>query len=286
MKKLFFILVTIAFFTSCSKEDSLIENKSNPSSSQNSSRLAIGQNVKLIKAKDSRIPTCSRGGCNSVQTREYVVEITNLSPTKTVVAYQQLSNGQWEDFNLTYSFTTSTETEIWTGTSTKSILYFNGPAQNQFGEKLAIKYIANGQTYWDNNNSLDYFISNTNRADNSSFLYLSDELNIFSTQALNSPAIQSDANNTHLNIAADVRNIAFAKEVKMVYTVDNWATVSTKSLTFNSYENNNANTNYERWTLSFSIPRTTKVIYALSCKVNGVTYWDNNFGNNYTLNSY
>jgi hypothetical protein len=286
MKKLILILATFVFLTSCSHEESFTTPKNNPSVSQNQSKLALGQNVKLIKAKDSRIPSCSRGGCTSVQTREYVVEVANLALNKTVVAHQQLSNGQWEDVSLSYSFTTTSGTEIWTGTSTKSTLFFTTPAQNQFGEKLAVKYEVNGQTYWDNNNGADYYISNTNRTDNSSFLYMSEDFNILSTLPHNEPAIQSNANNTYINIAADVRNIAFAKEVKIIYTVNNWATSATKSLSFNSYENNNANTNYERWTIGFAIPKTTKVIYALSYKVNGVTYWDNNFGKNYTLMSY
>jgi hypothetical protein len=283
MKKLILILTAVAFLSSCSNEETFIVEKNNQPSAQNFSKLALSQNVKLIEAKDSRTPTCSRGGCNSVQTREYIVEVANLASNKTVLAHQQLSNGLWEDVNLSYSFTTSTGTEIWTGTSTKNSLFFNAPAQNQFGEKLAIKYVANEQTYWDNNNGLDHYISNSNRADNSTFLYLNDEFNILSTLCRNGLPMQNDETNTYLNIAADVRNIAYAKEVKIVYTVNNWTTSATKSLTYNSYESNNANPNFERWTVAFAIPKTTKVMYALSYTVNGVTYWDNNFGKNYTL---
>ncbi len=284
MKKLFLILVTIAFFTSCSKEDSLIENKSNPSRSQNSSRLAPGQNVKLIKAKDNKKIGCSRGGCSATQSREYVVEVANLAFNKVVVVRQQLNNLQWEDVSLSYAFTTSTGTEIWKGSSTKSVFTFAIPTLSEFGDKIAVKYVVNGQTYWDNNNNQDYTILNTNRGENSSFLYLSNEFNIFTTTPNNTP-LYSNFDSSYLNIAADVRNLDFVKDVKVVYTTNNWATSSTAPLSFNSIENNNATTDYELWIASLVIPKTNKVIYALSYKVNGQTYWDNNFGNNYTVSS-
>jgi hypothetical protein len=283
MKKVIFMVMANLFLLSCSQNDELPVVNENQSSQKTTSRLNSGQNVKLIKAKDSKTISCSRGGCNSIQSREYVVEVSNLAFDKVVAIHQQLNDGQWEDVNLSYSFTTTTGTEIWKGTSIKNLLTFTFPAPSLFGEKLAAKYIVNGQTYWDNNNGVNYTLVNSNRQDNSSFLYLNSDFNIFAA-ASNQPLV-SDSNLSYLNIAADVRNIAFAKEVKMVYTTNNWATSATKSLAFNSNENNNATTDFERWTVSFSIPLTSKVIYALSYKVNGATYWDNNFGKNYTLTS-
>ncbi len=283
MKRLIFIVITNLFLLSCSQnEDQLIvhENKSNQTSN---SKLGANQNVKLIKAKDSRAISCSRGGCKTVQTREYIVEVTNLDFNKIVAIHQQLNNGQWEDINLTYSFTTNTGTEIWKGMIIKDLSIFTYPAPSLFGEKFTVKYVANKQTYWDNNNNSDYTIVNTNRQDSSSFIYLQNDFNIAAAAPYNEPSLVSDTTLSYVSIAADVRNIAFVKEVNIVYTTNNWATSQTKSLLFNSYESNHTTNDFERWTASFSIPKTTKVIYALSYKVNGQTYWDNNFGKNYTL---
>jgi Carbohydrate/starch-binding module (family 21) len=283
MKNLFFILIANVFLLSCTQNE-VLEMGNDVQFSQNvSSKLAVGQNVKLIKAKDVRYIACSRGACRTFQTREYVAEVSNLAYNKAVTVRQQLNNGQWEEVNLNYGFTTITGSEIWTGISMKDLSLFIYPAPNLFGEKLSLKYIVNGQTYLDNNNGNDYTVVNNNRQDNSSFMYMCQDFNILSTKPQNNPPMVSDAIQSHLSIAADVRNFAFVKEVKILYTTDNWVTSQTRSLTFNSYESNNANSDFERWTVSFSVPKTNKVSYVLSYKVNGVTYWDNNFGKNYTL---
>jgi Carbohydrate/starch-binding module (family 21) len=282
MKKVILFMMVNLFLLSCSQNEELTTIA--PANAKTTSKLAVGQNVKLIEAKDERTPSCSRGGCRSVQTRNYVVEVANLALNKVVAVHQQLSNGQWEDINLYYSFTTTTGTEIWKGTDLKDYSNATPPTQNFFGEKLAVKYVVNGQTYWDNNNSADYTIVNSNRQANSSFLYLNNEFNVFNA-ALNSgsTALFDNGVSSFVNVAADVRNLAFAKEVKIVYTTNNWATTQTKSLVFNAYESNNTTTEFERWTANFSLPKTAKVTYALSYTVNGQTYWDNNFGKNYTL---
>jgi hypothetical protein len=282
MKKVIFILVANLFLLSCSQnEDQLIAND-NQSSQKTSSKLAAGQNVKLIKAKDNKSIGCSRGGCIAVQSRQYVVEVANLGYNKVVVIHQELNDLQWEDVTLFYSFTTSTGTEIWKGSLTKTVFASSTPTLSQFGDKIAVKYLVNGQTYWDNNNNQNYTILNTNRQENSSFLYLSNEFNIFNTTP-NTIPLYSNFDLSYLNIAADVRNLGFVKDVKVVYTTNNWVTSSTAPLSFNSIENNNATTDYELWIASVIIPKTDKVTYALSYTVNGQTYWDNNFGKNYTL---
>jgi hypothetical protein len=286
MKKTILILFAAVFLFSCSNEPSLTAEKSDPSITKNLSRLAFGENVKLIEAKDSRLLSCSRGGCRTIQNREYVVEVANLAFNKVVAIRQQLPDGQWEDVNLTYSFTTASGTEIWKGTSEKSAFAFASNAASLHGEKLAVKYVVNGQTYWDNNNNTDYTIVNSNRTDNSSFLYLISDYNIFNANiSPNTSGLYFDGTNSIVNVAADVRNLAFAKDVKIVFTTDNWVTSATKALTFNSAESNNATGAFERWNGFVILPKTNKVIYALSYTVNGQTYWDNNFGKNYTLNS-
>jgi Carbohydrate/starch-binding module (family 21) len=284
MKKFILLLIANLLLLSCSQNEESINTKDNQPITKISSKLAIGQNVKLIKAKDVKKLGCSKSGCQAIQTREFVVEVANLAYNKIVAVHQQLSNGQWEDVNLYYDTTTLSGTEIWKGTSVKSVFAYNTPTPTQFGEKIAVKYVVNGQTYWDNNNNQDYKILNTNRQENSSFLYLSNEFNIFITTP-NTISLYSNFDLSYLNIAADVRNLGFVKDVKVVYTTNNWLTSSTAPLSFNSIENNNVTIDYELWIASVIIPKTNKVTYALSYTVNGQTYWDNNFGKNYTLTS-
>jgi hypothetical protein len=286
MKKVIFIALANLFLLSCSQNEELNTPSASPANAKTASKLAVGQNVKLIEAKDSRIVSCSRGGCRTIQNREYVVEVANLAFSKVVAIHQQLPDGQWEDINLTYSFTTTTGTEIWKGTSEKYAFAFASNAASLHGEKLAVKYVVNGQTYWDNNNSANYTIVNSNRTDNSSFIYLISDYNIFNANLTpNTSGLYFDGTNSVVNVAADVRNLAFAKEVKIVYTTNDWATSASKALTFNNTESNNATGTFERWNGFVVLPKTAKVTYALSYTVNGQTYWDNNFGKNYTLTS-
>jgi hypothetical protein len=284
MKKVFLVLLANLFLLACSKNEELVVAKDNLSTSASTSRLVAGENVKLIKAKDTKQINCSRGGCQATQSREYVAEVSNLAFNKVVAVHQQLSNGQWEDISLSYSFTTNTGTEIWKGTSIKNVYTFTIPTQSEFGDKIAVKYVANGQTYWDNNSNKNYTILNTNRQENSSFLYLNQEFNIFNTTTSATPLSQN-TDVTYLNVAADVRNLSFVKDVKVVYTTNNWATSSSASLTFNAAESKNETKDFEVWTAAVLMQKTTKVTYALSYKSNGQTYWDNNFGKNYTVTS-
>jgi hypothetical protein len=218
MKKLIFTVIAASLLLSCSQNEEIGVGNQNQSNQNLTSRLAFGENVKLIKAKDSRSLSCSRGGCESIQLREYVVEVSNLAYNKTVAVHQQLNDGQWEDVYLAYSFTTSTGTEIWKGTCRKSVRTFISPSPNAYSEQLSAKYVVNGQTYWDSNNNNNYTIENSNRQDYSSFLYLNQDFNIFQAEA----TLYTYNDLSYLTVATDVRNIAYAKEVKIVYTTDNF----------------------------------------------------------------
>jgi hypothetical protein len=284
MKKVFLVLLANLFLLACSKNEELVVAKDNPSTCASTSRLVAGENVKLIKAKDTKQINCITKGCHTTQSREYVAEVSNLGYSKVVVVHQQLNNGEWEDISLFYSFTTNTGTEIWKGASTKDVFTSVIPTRSEFGDKITVKYVVNGQTYWDNNSNKDYILLNTNRQENSSFLYLNPEFSIFNTTTSATPLV-TNTDVSCLNVAADVRNLGFVKDVKVVYTTNNWATTSSATLTFNAAENKNETKDFEIWTAAVLIPKTTKVTYALSYKSNGQTYWDNNFGKNYTVTS-
>jgi Carbohydrate/starch-binding module (family 21) len=273
MKKIILFLTINLLLISCSQNEESIIVKDNQPITETSSKLAPGQKVKLIKAGDSKSIGCSRGGCYTYQYRDYVVEVFNVTPNKLITVHQQLSNGQWEDFNLTYNLTTSTGTEIWKGSFVESQ---HAPVY-KFGEEIAVKYEVNGQTYWDNNNGANYKL--TNMGNNSSSVFMNNEFNILGVTNYLSSDIYGNSN---LYLIVDVRNIAFAKEVKIVYTTNNWTTTNTKAFLYNPAENTGRNPDFERWSIEFQIPAKT-VTYALSYKVNGQTYWDNNFGKNYTL---
>jgi|GEM_PF-1581378 len=103
-------------------------------------------------------------------------------------------------------------------------------------------------------------------------------------------------------VDATVQNIAYSKEVSILWTDDDWTTSQTANLTYDYSLPNN----YEVWGVDFSpmgrldsyyiggwhnyVTNHTRsggtsvtIKYAISYKVNGNTYWDNNNGQNYSL---
>lgn len=78
------------------------------------------------------------------------------------------------------------------------------------------------------------------------------------------------------------KNIGNPKIVKVRYTTDNWATYQEVNATYITTSSDNID---DYWNFNVSVPNTVnQVQYAVSYTVNGVTYWDNNFGSNYTVN--
>jgi hypothetical protein len=281
MKKILLIISTVIFFFSCSENENIMNAK--PEKKENASRLALGENVKLIKAKDFKRSGCNKGGCMAYEYREFIVEVANLNFAKKVAIREELANGTWEDIYLTYDSKTSNGTEIWKGGASKLATY-SPIAKSPYGEKFAVKYEVNGKEYWDNNGGQNYVLKNSNRGENSDYVIFPNDTNIFATSPYD-VQMYNDENLSYINIAADVRNVGFNKTVQVVYTTNNWATKSIVDLSYHTFLYSNDNPDFETWKASFSIPKTNQIQYALVYKVNGVEYWDNNFGKNYFLNS-
>lgn len=103
-------------------------------------------------------------------------------------------------------------------------------------------------------------------------------------------------------VDATVQNLAYSKQVTLVWTDDNWTTTQTTDLSYD-YSLGNG---YEVWGIDFAplgrldsyyiggwhnyVTNQTRaggtsvtIQYALRYIVNGNTYWDSNNGQNYTL---
>jgi hypothetical protein len=88
-------------------------------------------------------------------------------------------------------------------------------------------------------------------------------------------------------IDVEVKNLAFEKEVTIVYTTDDWATVKTYPLEFQELYANGTElwsadfivTSWDPWRQTGRTP--LKLEYCIAYDVNGMTYWDNNGGENY-----
>lgn len=164
------------------------------------------------------------------------------------VHYHDYGDKAWDDAKATEFATLDDGSIIWKATVVSHQL------------KFAIKYVADGVTYWDNNGSKDYTLEDTGCAP------------IYSKRL-------GYNYGSGVKINAVLQNYAYEKDVKVRYTTDNWASYNDAPL---SYVNTKAD-GTETWTVTLNVDKAQLdgFEYALSYTVDGETYWDNNFGKNY-----
>lgn len=271
------IIVSVGFF-SCANPVSLEAPDSKttqPIASDSRAPLTNPANVVLESARISWV----REGYNPKQMRVTgYASIKNLAYQKNVVLHYALSrNGSndlvWLDVPATYVKTFANGAEQWR---------FETPWETAWSGMtyyFCLKYTVGGVTYWDNNAGRNYQVS-------AGF----DEGRMYFDGfhgAMNNAAIALDSPDAWSNyldgydakIRIWVKNLAYNKSVKVVYTFDDWATSAVAVAAFQSSQANNT----EFWIAPLTVPRSVKTMkYALVYEVNGQSYWDNNAGQNYT----
>ncbi|USB32658.1 carbohydrate-binding protein [Paenibacillus sp. YPG26] len=200
------------------------------------------------------------------------VEVSNLNYQKNVTIHYTPGDGKWYDTSASYVGPTDASHEKWGFSVNTSDLNQTNPQISTAQEiKFAIKYEAGGQTYWDNNNGQNYSITRFN----------------LSSTILGKPNVLLASSSIYDNTFTGnvfVKNIAYNKTVKIVYTTDNWATTKEGYATYSRPANTEETV--QDWQFSFNNigSNVSQIKYAISYTVNGQTYWDNNYGQNYTVN--
>lgn len=186
------------------------------------------------------------------------IEVENLGFAKQVIVHYTTNGGTtWNTLNASYSKSIGSNREIWSFTTSM-----------QYSLQFAVEYKVNGQSYWDNNGGSNYSLSfpNTNFA--LGVPNVINWTNIFLTGGTFSGDIV-------------LKNLAYAKTVNVVYSTDNWVTTQTLSASYDSSLGNNL----ELWKFNTVMgPTINQIKYYISYSVSGNTYYDNNFGSNYTIN--
>jgi len=204
------------------------------------------------------------------------IEVDNMGENKQVCLVYQVNGGSWKELSATRHATTHHNLEAWYFQTPA----FFPPAGQSVTIRFAAKYVVNGITYWDNNGGQDYTIKiGYKTALENILLGSATHYRDYGGWAI-LKNINGGIERLHFHGAVYVQNLAYDKEVKMVYTTDNWDTSHTADF---SYSKTMAN-NIEQWGIMFEVPvDTTTIQYVISYKVNGMTHWDNNFQQNYTL---
>lgn len=216
---------------------------------------AVTQQVSLIYAKPYVY--------YSTVGAEGYVEIEDIGTEKTVTIHYSFDGTNWKDIEAEYYKDTIGNREAWSFKTDSLYIGYRGNATVQF----AIKYEVDGTTYWDNNNGANYKVKAgygvTSQFDfgNGGIAYW------YQSQKYEGVLVHTQ-----------LHNLAYDKDVRVRYTTDNWATYQEVQGYFVSSLPDSAS---EFWEIY--VPTLEPFEYAISYTVNGTTYWDNNFGENYTF---
>ncbi len=239
--------------------------------------------VKLLRSQST---VSSKYGI-SFQSMRFEALVKNLAYSKQVYVRLKRGDGSWVDVPLAYQRPADTGREVWAGSYIDQNRDNTGPSFQTFDLEFALLYQVNGSDYWDNNNGANY----KQAKDSGSFLVGANVLNrVYEfVYPINTYYGQYQGTVT-------IKNLAPSKQVKVIYSTDGWKTTNTAWASYlNSYwvgsysrAGNPNQYGAEEWGYSLNTGTATKVEYAIGYVVNGITYWDNNFGRNYSqsLNPY
>ena len=198
------------------------------------------------------------------------VEVENIAYTKNITIHYTIDNETWSDCFATYLQPTHGNYEAWSFETPIMGIGHRGHGTITFAIKYEVEVNGSTQTYWDNNNGQNYSVaagySTTSRYD----IGNGGAADFYSYR-------YSD---TQVQGAVQLKNLAYEKVVKIVYTTDNWATTNEAYASYTSTFEENSN--IEIWNYSFDAP-TDEITYKIEYTVNGTTYVDDNFGNYYTI---
>lgn len=239
--------------------------------------------VEVLKAHNY---TMSRYG-QSTQYLGATVSVDNLAYSKVVEIVYRDSDNQWKAVPATYRHGSGNNKEVWEAGWTRTTAGASPvPAINL---EFAVKYQVNGQTYWDNNSGQNHKV-NLNTGEYVTKQVVSEYARANKPYAANGVSYPGN-----LYVSALAKNLSGAQEVKIHYSYNNWATTHVQSASslssrtygyaYLTYPNANGVKFWQLNSNSAVHQNTTasQVKYAISYKVNGVTYWDNNYGLNYTI---
>lgn len=186
-----------------------------------------------------------------IQTRD------DCKSQKVYVHYNYMDGQQWRDQEAELYTVMNDGSKIWKANFTS------------YNTRYCIKYVANGVTYWDNNNGKDYTYGNT-----------------IGNAPVVSEKLGYQSCYQGFMVNALLQNYAYHKNVYVRYTTDGWNSFRDEPMRYS--ESNDDGT--EKWTTYLPISGADSMSesfeYAICYQVNGREYWANNFGENYDRSYY
>jgi hypothetical protein len=201
-------------------------------------------------------------GYGEVPYTQFDIVVRDLDYHKKVAIHRRLPDGSWGDVAARYVGPAHDGWQLWQAQS-------EGHDETPWIE-FVVRYEVSGRTYWDNNGGagVNYWIKAGDRA-----LLKGTPVLLHRARAFASGRTQVDG-------IVQVRDIAYEKQVRVVYTEDGWATHGSVDGVYVRGPNLQS---IEEW--DFVIPEVSvpDLEFAVAYTAGGRTYWDNNFGSNYRM---
>ncbi|WP_236340092.1 carbohydrate binding domain-containing protein [Paenibacillus plantiphilus] len=190
------------------------------------------------------------------------VEVDNIGASKAVAIAASGNGGQtWSEIPAAYDSAASATTELWKMTSF---------IMNNESVMFKIKYTVNGQTYWDTNNGKNYIIGSGS----------GDAVKPRSVKLSGAKLTYRDASTKHVDVNVKVDNLAGTnKQVFVVSTTNGGQTWSEIPAAYDKA----GSTTTDIWTLRSFIGNNENAEFKLKYVVDGQTYWDANYSQNYYI---
>ncbi len=197
-------------------------------------------------------PTFSKYGFTSYEV--YIRTNDNAQEQNVTVHYYYVPSSDWQDTEATYVTTLNDGSKIWRANF------------SSLDCQYVIKYEADGEIIWDNNDGHNY-----NRSE------------LIGTAPIEALRYGYQYDMDNYKVGAVLKNFAYNKNVFVRYTTDGWNTYSDAALAYDDTNDDGT----ENWSTTLSlgeIADSEDFEYAICYQVNGQVYWANNFGDNYDFN--
>jgi len=267
MKNIYLVIfVAIFAFASCQKQE-IEPSKTTKEVANEVSKTKSAGNTMVILHQANIV--------NNYKVEGYV-KVKNVAHHKQVtVRYKSSNDDNWTDVEATFHAMLDDGYEVWkfqTGEVPRS--RYDIPAI-----EFAIRYTVNGQEYWDNNAGQNYSVRGIVGVQYSPDYILGYETMVdakFSNH-YDSPDV------LHIFYWAYVQDVAYDKQVKLVYTTDGWATSQSHSASYSA--DNPGQENVDIWNGVFQVygVEGKEVEAYIEYTVNGQTHYDNNYQMNYVF---